>query len=122
EVLAIAARRRLGSHVVWRVADAYALPHGLGAFDVGMAHLWWSHVEQQRQRQFLRGFARRLRPRATLLMIDQNPVDGFTRPALRRDRAGNRYELRTLDDGRVFQIVKNFPSDAELRARVGDIC
>jgi demethylmenaquinone methyltransferase/2-methoxy-6-polyprenyl-1,4-benzoquinol methylase len=122
EMLALAAKRRLGRHVTLRAADAFALPDALGRFDVGMAHLWWSHVEKQRQPRFLDDFAARLAPRATLLMIDQNHVTGFTDPTLRRDRLGNRYELRSLDDGAVFQIVKNFPSDAELRASVSGVC
>ncbi|MBI3515606.1 MAG: methyltransferase domain-containing protein [Proteobacteria bacterium] len=122
EVLAVAAIRRLGPHVSLRTADAYALPEALGCFDIGMAHLWWSHVETHKQRRFLRQFARRLRSRATLLMIDQNRVPGFTYPTFRRDRSGNRYELRALDDGSVFQVVKNFPTDTELRISLSSVC
>jgi ubiquinone/menaquinone biosynthesis C-methylase UbiE len=122
ETLAIAAKRRLGSHVTWRAADAYALPTFDCAFDVGMAHLWWSHVDTRREQQFLRHFAARLQPGAELLMIDQLYLQGYSRSAFRRDRAGNRYELRTLENGRVFQVIKNYPTAEQLRASMGCIC
>jgi SAM-dependent methyltransferase len=122
EMLTLAAKRRLGPHVTLLAADAHGLPAFAGRFDVGMAHLWWSHVEKQRQRQFLLHFASRLRSRAALLMIDETYREGFNRPAFRRDRLGNRYELRTLDNGRVYQIVKNYPSVEDLRQSVADIC
>ncbi|MGZ3350115.1 MAG: class I SAM-dependent methyltransferase, partial [Xanthobacteraceae bacterium] len=48
ETLEIAAKRTLGPHVILLTADAYCLPHFTTAFDAGMAHLWWSHVERQR--------------------------------------------------------------------------
>jgi demethylmenaquinone methyltransferase/2-methoxy-6-polyprenyl-1,4-benzoquinol methylase len=122
EMLALAAKRRLGPHVTLLAADAHALPAFGSPFGVGMAHLWWSHVEKQRERQFLLHFSSRLRPGATLLMIDQIYVKGYSLPAFRRDRLGNRYELRTLENGRVFQIVKNYPTVDELRQSVGSAC
>jgi SAM-dependent methyltransferase len=122
EVLALASRRGLGRHVTFTVADAYALPRFESAFGSGMAHLWWSHVDKLREHEFLRGFTSRLLPGAELLMIDQLHLDGYSAPALRRDRAGNRYELRTLQNGRVFQIIKNYPTRAELQAALGPFC
>ena len=71
ETLAVAARRRLGPKVTLVEADAYALPDFGAGFEVGMAHLWWSHVEKERRPAFLSGLAARLRPNATLLMLDQ---------------------------------------------------
>ena len=122
EVLALASRRSLGRHVTFTLADAYALPRFAGAFGCGMAHLWWSHVDKLREHEFLRGFTLRLLPGAELLMIDQLHLDGYSTPALRRDRAGNRYELRTLENGRVFQIIKNYPTPEELQAALGPFC
>ena len=121
-MLARAAKRRLGRKVTLRRADAYALPAMTSSFDVGMAHLWWSHVETQRQQQFLTQLACRLKPGATLLMIDQLHIAGYSAPALRRDRFGNRYELRSLDNGDIHQIVKNYPDAQQLEQRFGCVC
>jgi demethylmenaquinone methyltransferase/2-methoxy-6-polyprenyl-1,4-benzoquinol methylase len=122
ETLAIARKRALGRHVTLLAADAYALPKFAGAFDVGMAHLWWSHVDKQSERRFIQHFASRLRPGAELLMIDQLYLEGYTMPAFRRDRVGNRYELRTLESGRVFQVIKNYPTPEQLQASMAGIC
>src|SRR5579862_7995395 len=121
-VLALATERRLGPHVAVRAADAYALPDDVGRCDVGMAHLWWSHVPKQSQAGFLRHLATRLAPRATILMIDQVDREGARHPTFRRDRLGNRYELRVLEDGTPYQIIKNYPTDAELRECLATIC
>jgi ubiquinone/menaquinone biosynthesis C-methylase UbiE len=94
ETLEIAAARRLGPHVSLRTADAYSLPHSTTSFDVGMAHLWWSHVERQKRKSFLSHFASRLRPAATLLMIDQIYVEGLTSP-ISRDSCGNQYTIQS---------------------------
>jgi SAM-dependent methyltransferase len=122
ETLEIAATRRLGQHVILRTADAYSLPHSTTIFDVGMAHLWWSHVERQKCKSFLSHFASRLRPAATLLMIDQLYVEGFTSPISREDRWGNQYTIRKLRDGSTYEIVKNFPRPGELEETFKEMC
>jgi len=122
EPLAIAAKRRLGAHVTLLAADAYALPTFDFAFDVGMAHLWWSHVDKRSEQRFLRHFASRLQAGAELLMIDQKYSESYSVPAFRRDRAGNRYELRSLENGRIFQVIKNYPTPEQLQASMGDLC
>ena len=121
ETLAIAARR-LARNVVLLPADAHELPQFTTPFDVGMAHLWWSHIEIQKRRNFLIHLASRLRPRATLLMIDQVHVDGFSIPASRWDRHGNRYERRTLRNGRTYEVVKNYSGAEELRKSFNVVC
>jgi len=122
EPLAVASKRQLGAHATFLVADAYALPMFDCAFDVGMAHLWWSHVDKRRERVFLSHFAARLRTGAELLMIDQRYSESCSMPAFRRDRAGNRYELRSLENGRIFQIIKNYPTPEQLQASLSDLC
>jgi SAM-dependent methyltransferase len=122
ETLSVAFNRRLGPHVTLVTGDAYALPKFACRFEVGMAHLWWSHVERQRWREFLSHLASRLQPQATLLMIDQVYVEGLCSPITRRDAWGNQYTVRTLDDGTAHEIVKNFFSQQELQQSVADIC
>jgi len=114
ETLAVAANRGLGQHVNWCVADAYALPKFALPFDAGMAHMWWSHVEKQRRFAFLSDLTAHLEPESLILMIDQTYVDGICTPVSRLDEWGNRYTLRKLGDGAVYEIVKNYPSDEEL--------
>lgn len=122
ETLAIAAQRRLGSHVTLIVADAYRLPEFPGAFDVGMAMLWWSHVQKQRRREFLSHFTGRLAPGALVLMFDQFYIEGLSNPISRKDEWDNLYTVRTLPNGATYEIIKNYPSDKELVDTFSDVC
>ena len=122
EMLAIAARRVSGEHVALNVADAYCLPSFDVVFDCGMAHMWWSHVEKQRQDQFLGHFCSRLGAGARILMIDQTYVEGLTSPIHREDASGNLYALRRLINGATYEIIKNYPSSDELRDTFARCC
>jgi SAM-dependent methyltransferase len=122
ETLAIAGGRGLGAHVCLVPADVWNLPDLAGRFDLGMAHLWWSHLRKQERGPFLERLGARLEPRATLLMIDENLVVGVGAPILRRDAAGDTWQRRWLDSGERFEIVKNYPDAAELEERVGAVC
>ena len=105
----------LEPHVVFAQADAYALPDYGPAFDAGMAHFWWSHVSVADQQRFLAHFASKLRREAKLLMIDNTFVASSMTAPSRTDAFGNTYQTRRLRDGSEYEIVKNFPTHAELR-------
>jgi demethylmenaquinone methyltransferase/2-methoxy-6-polyprenyl-1,4-benzoquinol methylase len=93
--------------------DLAAVP---GAFDAGAAMFWWSHVPRARLPGFLRGLHTRLEPGSIVTFIDNQYVPGNSTPISRQDTEGNTYQQRCLEDGTVFEILKNFPSDEELRA------
>jgi len=114
ETLALAARRSLGPHVTLLTADAYALPEFAATFDVGMAHLWWSHVGKQRRHEFLSHFVSRLQAGASILMIDQVYVEGLCRPVSSVDEWGNLLAVRKLKSGATYEIIKNYPAGDEL--------
>jgi SAM-dependent methyltransferase len=122
EMLAIAGRRQFGEHVSLLQADAWDLPALADRFDLGMAHLWWSHLRTQEQGGFLMRLATRLEPGATLLMIDENLVANVGAPISRRDAAGNTYQRRWLASGERFEIIKNYPDAEELERSVGAVC
>jgi ubiquinone/menaquinone biosynthesis C-methylase UbiE len=122
EMLAIAAQRRLGSHVTLIAADAYRLPKFPGTFDVGMAMLWLSHIQKQRRREFLSHFTSRLAPGALVLMFDQFYIEGVSNPISRKDEWDNLYTVRRLPNGAKYEIVKNYPSDEELIDAFSDVC
>jgi len=100
------------SNVTIQVADAYTLEGVPGGFSAAFGHWWWSHVPRERIGAFLAALHRRLLPGALVLFVDQLPYDGAVR---RHDSAGNTLEQRALPDGRVFEVVKNFPTEEEVR-------
>jgi SAM-dependent methyltransferase len=121
-MLEITSAKNLGVHVALVQANCWALPRFSTAFQVGMAHLWWSHVRKQDRGRFLSHFASRLLERATLVMIDENHVRDVGMPIGRCDAAGDTYQTRWLGNGERFEIVKNYPDQAELEDSVGEIC
>lgn len=120
EPLAFARLRRGVERVEFILADAFALPPMLGGFDAAFAGLWLSHVPVERRREFLSGLHSRLLPGARVVMIDNTEAQCRDLPIAERDAAGNSYQLRVLPDGAVHRVLKNFPSELELRSLIDD--
>ena len=57
---------------------------------------------------------------AGLWMIDNNPpAEGITRQSAGHDDRGNHYTWRSLENGTKFVIMKNYPTEQELRETLG---
>jgi demethylmenaquinone methyltransferase/2-methoxy-6-polyprenyl-1,4-benzoquinol methylase len=100
-------------------ADAYALPDWTERFSACYAGFWWSHVPLARLDSFLAGLQRRLEPGARVAFMDNRYVEGSSTPICRRDAEGNTYQSRGLADGSSHEVLKNFPVEGEIRARLG---
>jgi demethylmenaquinone methyltransferase/2-methoxy-6-polyprenyl-1,4-benzoquinol methylase len=117
------ARLRPGAeNVIFRHADAYALPSDLGTFDGAFGGLWFSHVPVEARVAFLQGLHALLRPGARVVFIDNNEVQLRDYPIVETDRQGNTFQARPLADGSVHRVLKNFPTEAELKAVLSDFC
>ncbi len=116
EVLAVArAKPRINDRVTLARADAFSLPEPPFPCNAGFAGFWWSHLRRNEIDPFLQGFFGRLTVDARFAFIDNVYVEGSSSPIDRTDRNGNTYQRRTLSDGSVHEVLKNFPSDDELR-------
>ena len=115
EVLEIARAHPASRDVTFLFADAYDLSTVPGLFDAGFAGFWWSHVRRRDLNRFLEGFLRRLEPSARVVFIDNNYVEGSNYPIVRTDEAGDTYQRRRLDNGDEYEVLKNFPSESEVR-------
>jgi len=118
EPLALARLRSATGAVIFAQGDAYRLPPGLGLFDGAFAGLWLSHVAVQNRSAFLKSLHCRLLPCARVLLLDNSTVQCREHPIVDTDALGNTYQRRTVCDGRTFRILKNFPTEQELRALV----
>ena len=118
EVLAIARAKPLPpGRVEFRRADAYALPDLGRRHDLVFAAFWWSHVPRARLDEFLAGCVRASAPGALLAFLDGRYVEGSSTAIARQDAEGNTYQSRTLADGSVHEVLKNYPSESELIQR-----
>jgi demethylmenaquinone methyltransferase/2-methoxy-6-polyprenyl-1,4-benzoquinol methylase len=109
DTLVLARAKTYRARVTFERRDAYAPATGSARFDAGLAALWLSHVDLGRMDEFLRAFHSHLEPGAVVFMFDERLGDDRERraPASRTDATGNRYEMRRLESGERFEIVKN---------------
>lgn len=115
ETLAIARAKGI-SNADFSVADAYALPSAGEPYEGALVTFWLSHVPRARIEEFLRGVQAVLAKDAPVVIVDNAYVEGNSTPIARRDAAGDTYQSRTLENGERYEVLKNFPSDAELAA------
>jgi ubiquinone/menaquinone biosynthesis C-methylase UbiE len=108
------------ANVSFARADAYALPDWKDRFSACYAGFWWSHIPLGRIEGFLTRLAKVLRPRALVAFMDNRYVEGSSTPISRKDAEGNTYQIRRLADGSSHEVLKNFPTPHDLRARLGN--
>jgi demethylmenaquinone methyltransferase/2-methoxy-6-polyprenyl-1,4-benzoquinol methylase len=119
ETLAIAKSKAYGkANVRFERGDAYALPAWPQKCSACFAGFWWSHVPLARLDAFLQGLQERLEPRARVAFLDNRYVEGSSTPLSRRDAEGNTYQQRRLADDSSHEVLKNFPTEQEMRLRL----
>jgi ubiquinone/menaquinone biosynthesis C-methylase UbiE len=117
ETIAIAAQRDYGTaDVRLLTADAFQLGAVPGDFDVVFCGFWWSHILRADIPRFLAGLRARVAPGASLVLLDNRHVPGSNHPVTRTGRDGDTYQERRLADGRSYEVLKNFPTRAQLTA------
>jgi len=116
ETLRIAKERVAAPHTEFHVGDAYALPRFGRSFSAAFAGFWFSHVPLQRQREFLLGLNAALAPGARVVLLDNLFVAGSSTAIVERDDNDNTYQSRSLSDGSIHRVLKNFPTEAQLHA------
>ncbi|HJY77912.1 MAG TPA: methyltransferase domain-containing protein [Burkholderiales bacterium] len=116
EPMQIAQSKQYNRRPEFEICDAYSLPESLGRFDAALAVFWWSHVPRQRISEFLASLHARLARGARVVLMDNTFVEGSSTPISEIDAHGNTYQLRRLGDGSQVRVLKNFPSESELRA------
>ncbi len=97
-------------NVTLELADAFTLEGVPGGWDGGFHMQWFSHVQLARVAEFLAAFHRKLSPGAVVVFGDNK--DRGSDP----DGDGNLYQQRSLPSGSSYRIIKNWPSEEELRA------
>ena len=118
ETFEVARHRVPQSHVQWLIGDAYQIPMPDPLFDAAFAGFWFSHVPKSRQREFLSGLNRVLQKGSKVILLDNLYVEGNSTPLSETDEEGNTYQNRSLADGSIHRVLKNFPTEQSLKACV----
>ncbi|MFQ5760113.1 MAG: class I SAM-dependent methyltransferase [Acidiferrobacterales bacterium] len=115
EVIAIARQKDYAHCAVSFVeSDAYSLTNVEDTRSAGFSVFWLSHVAKAKLSQFIKALHEKLNDHALVLLIDNRYVEGNSLPISRHDAGGNTYQLRKLADGSEHEVLKNFPTKAEL--------
>ena len=112
ETMAIAQAKPLpAGKVSFATVDAYSLAELQGrTFNAAFTGCWWSHVPLARLPTWLALLHQHLESGARVVMLDNSFVQTSSTPLTRTDAEGNTYQNRTLDDGSVHEVLKNFPT------------
>src|SRR5215207_4902654 len=96
------------------VADAFAPENIVGDFTTAFAGFWWSHIRREELSRFLGALHRRVGAGARVAFCDNRYVAGSSTPIARTAAAADTYQQRRLERGESYEVVKDFPSAAEL--------
>ena len=122
ETLDVARARQYGpATVAFQTADAYALDQVPGHFDAAFIGFFWSHILRTDVRRFLDGLRSRLGTEASVIMLDNRYVPGSSTPISRTTEEGDTYQRRVLNDGRSYEILKNFPTREQFLADIAAV-
>lgn len=102
-------------------ANAFALDEVPGTFNGAFVGFLWSHLPLDQLDNFINHLHLRLEPSSRVVFVDSRHVDRSNNPITRPDRAGNTYQARSLEDGSKWEVLKNFPTVEEVRARLDPI-
>lgn len=116
EMIEINRARLAGKRVSYVQADLFSW-RPERAYDAVFFGFWISHVPLERLDAFLMSVAVMLRPGGKVFFVDGRREPTSTASNHQLPDQGNQVMVRKLNDGRAFEIVKNFYDPVELAAR-----
>jgi len=119
-VLEIAREKGIAGATFFK-ADAISLEGVPTGCNAAFAGFWWSHVKKSGLRQFVANLAGKVEPGAVVAILDNAWAPGSSTPISRTDGEGNTYQMRKLASGEQVEVLKNFPTPAELTEAIGNV-
>jgi len=102
-------------------SDAYRLSDVGDKYNCAFASDWWSHIPKSKIRAFLEVLHSKLSSGSSVIFIDVLPAAFKPGEESYSDADGNNIQSRVLPDGRVFEVIKNFPTKSELFELLGEM-
>jgi len=115
EVLTIAKGKAYGpASIHFKQIDLWQLEKEDTNFDSVFGGFIWSHILKTDIPKFLKKLQNQLTTNGELIFIDNKYVEGSSTPISRTDADGNTYQIRRLQNGEVYEVLKNFPTREEI--------
>ena len=86
--------------------------HTLDRYESLFGGFIWSHIKLQDLNRFISIINSQVERGGTVGFIDNSYVEGSNLPVTETDEFGNTYQTRTLENGTVHKVIKNFPSES----------
>jgi SAM-dependent methyltransferase len=102
-------------NVDFKLSDAYSLKNIRGRFTAAYAHWWWSHMPKTRIRSFHVNLNKKLIPGAFVFFGDHLPNYTYRKTKIIYNKDGDRIEVRKLENRRKYYVIKNFPTQSEIK-------
>ena len=75
----------------------------------------WSHIRVQDLQRFLDIIFQKVSARGTIVFLDNQYIEGSSSPVTFTDKQGNTYQTRKLENGKTYEVLKNFPDENFIR-------
>ena len=75
----------------------------------------YSHIDKQRLEEWKNLILSWVKPRGSIIFLDNKFVEGSNTPINRTDEDGNTFQLRSLKNGNQYEVLKNFSTEAEFK-------
>jgi len=119
-VVEIARQKNLGDTVRFEIADLHNLENKQ-RYDGLFGGFIWSHIFLQDLDSFLESIKEKLHKNGLVVFMDNNFVEGSNTSITSTDQFGNTYQLRKLDNGKSYSVLKNFPTQEFIIKKLSSI-
>jgi len=120
-VLDIARLKKYSCPAQIHKVDIFHLSNLSQNFNSGFAGFIWSHILKQELTQFLNQFLLKINKNGLVVFVDNTYVKGNSTPLCSTDKYGNSFQKRKLKDGKSYTVIKNYPTDSEMKALINPI-
>jgi demethylmenaquinone methyltransferase/2-methoxy-6-polyprenyl-1,4-benzoquinol methylase len=98
------------SKIKFQLVDIFNLP-GTTKHESLFGGFIWSHIKLQELVRFIDIINYQVKPGNSIVFMDNNFVEGSNLPLTDIDNFGNTYQTRQLENGTMYKVVKNFPTE-----------
>ncbi len=114
-VLEIAQSRNYNTpHVLFEQKDLWSFERVAEHMDGLFGGFIWSHLLKKDLPRFLNMVKNLVAQNGVLVFIDNKYVEGSNTPIARIDDYSNTYQIRKLQNGAEYEVLKNFPTKTEM--------
>lgn len=116
EMIQVAQKKTYHCPIQFLQTDLHNPPFAQSSCDLLLLGFWFSHEPCQNYEKLFKTLLSLLKPNGKIWMIDNNqPAEGDIFQSVGKDKYGNNYKQRFLDDKTEYSILKNYFTAESLR-------